>query len=315
MTAGALLDSLVPSLPPNTVVAAIAADADGHSVRITENCPPDGRFEIGSITKTMTGTVLASLADDGIVRLDDEIGRWLDADINGDITLRQLATHTSGLPRLSPSHVTGVANPYAFLTAEAAERELRLSPAKARGVEHDYSNIGFQLLGLAMERADGRSFGDLLHERVFAPLGMACTGIHGSGDGHVLQGHVQGEPVDAWTHHLWGAGGVEATADDMSRYVSACLMPPESQVGWAIRMAQEPHFDIDPLRSVGLGWALGPPGYLGHDGGTSGFRAMLGMKPTDRRAAAVLVNDHNARGLAPAVRAALDGAGPLSRAF
>jgi hypothetical protein len=94
----------------------------------------------------------------------------------------------------------------------------------------------------------------------------------------------------------------------MGRYLFACLSPPDSAVGHAIRVAQRPHFEIDPLRSAGLGWALGPPGYLGHDGGTSGFRSMLGIKLTTRRAAAVFVNEQDARGLALAVRTSLDAA-------
>jgi hypothetical protein len=71
-------------------------------------------------------------------------------------------------------------------------------------------------------------------------------------------------------------------------------------------MAQQPHHPIDPLRSAGLGWALGPPGYLGHGGGTSGFRAMLGLRPSARRGAAVFVNDRTASGLLQAVRRLLD---------
>jgi hypothetical protein len=104
------------------------------------------------------------------------------------------------------------------------------------------------------------------------------------------------------------AGGVEASAEDMGRYLFACLSPPDSAVGHAIQVAQRPHFEIDPLRSAGLGWALGPPGYLGQDGGTSGFRSMLGIKLTTRRAAAVFVNEHDARGLALAVRTSRDAA-------
>jgi D-alanyl-D-alanine-carboxypeptidase/D-alanyl-D-alanine-endopeptidase len=305
---GSLVTSLRPQLPETAFVAAVTADHNGHSVAVSDGCPADGRFEIGSITKTMTGAVLASLVDDGIVRPDDEIGRWLDAGQNADITLEQLATHTSGLPRVSPSHVYGAADPYDFLTEQVAEAELRKLAAKPRGVGHDYSNFGFQILGLVLERADGAAFGELLQRRVFEPLGMTGSGIPGRGGGTWIEGHIKGVPTERWSHHLWGAGGVEASAADMGRYLSACLDPPDSAVGWAIRMAQRPYFDIDPLRSAGFGWALGPPGYLGHDGGTSGFRSMLGIKQTTQRAAAVFVNDHDARGLAPAVRKLLDAA-------
>lgn len=91
----------------------------------------------------------------------------------------------------------------------------------------------------------------------------------------------------------------------MARYLAACLSPPDSATGRAIRMAQQPHHASDPLRSAGLGWVLGPPGYLGHDGGTSGFRAMLGLRLPARRAAALFVNDRAARGLPMAVRECL----------
>lgn len=300
-----LADALTPALPASAAIAAVAADDGGYAVRISDSCPLDGRFEIGSITKTLTGVVLASLTDDGAVTLDDQIGCWIDAGPNSDITLGQLATHTSGLPSLSPSHVTGVADPYDFLTAEAAERELRLTDPRPRGVDWDYSNFGFQVLGLALERAAGTPFGSLLEQRVFRPLGMSCSGITGHGGGSRVQGRAQGSPVRTWTHHLWGAGGVEASAEDMARYLSACLMPSRSAVGRAISLAQQSHHQIDPLRSAGLGWALGPPGYLGHDGGTSGFRAMLGISLPACLGAAVFVSDRAAHGLPLAVRRCL----------
>ncbi|NUP41225.1 MAG: beta-lactamase family protein [Streptomyces sp.] len=304
--ARALVDGLRPGLSETAVVAVVTADLDGYSVEWSDGCPADGRFEIGSITKTMTGIVLASLADDGIVDLDDEIGRWLDAGENAEITLQQLATHTSGLPRLSPSHIPGAPDPYAFLTAQVAEAELRKAGRRARGVEHDYSNFGFQVLGLVLERADHTDFADLIERRVLHPLGMTCSGVPGRGGGAVIRGYAHGAPAERWHHHLWGAGGVEASPEDMGRYVMACLDPPDSQVGWSIRQAQRPRFGIDPLRSCGLGWPIGPPGYLGHDGGTSGFRSMLGINQPARRAAAVFANDHGARGLTRAVRQALD---------
>ena len=304
--AAGLAVAVSPSLPARAIIATVAADEGGYAVKLSDDCPLDGRFEIGSMTKTMTGTVLASLVNDGTVAFGDTIGRWLDAGQNSDVTLLQLATHTSGLPRLAPGHIAGAADPYAFLTAEAAQHELRLTPRKPRGVEWDYSTFGFQVLSLALERATGTVFGLLLERRVFRPLGMACSGVAGRGGGSRVLGHSRGRPVAPWTHHLWGAGGVTASAEDMARYLSASLTPPDSRVGRAIRLAQQPHHPIDQLRSAGLGWALGPPGFLGHDGGTSGFRAMLGLRPPARRGAADFVNDRAATGLAQAVGRLLD---------
>jgi D-alanyl-D-alanine-carboxypeptidase/D-alanyl-D-alanine-endopeptidase len=302
-----LASALGPKLPGRAFLAAVAADEGGYAVKLSDDCPLDGRFEIGSITKTMTGTVLAALVLDGIAALDDEIGCWLDAGPNAGITLVQLATHTSGLPRLAPGHQAGAADPYAFLTPEVAERELRRAAGQPRGVEWDYSSFGFQVLSLALGRAAGAPYSALLDQHIFRPLGMACSGITGQGRGSPVPGHAQGTPAAPWTRHLWGAGGVEASAEDMARYLSACLTPPDSPAGAAIRMAQRPHHPIDSLRSAGLGWALGPPGYLGHDGGTAGFRGMLGLRPPARRAAAAFVNDRMARGLPQAVRRSLAG--------
>jgi CubicO group peptidase (beta-lactamase class C family) len=101
------------------------AAAAGPAFAGTEGLAEDARFEIGSITKTMTAALAASLAGDGALALDDEIGRWLDAGPNGSITLEQLATHTSGLPRLAPNQPTDEANPYRDFTAGRAEEGLR----------------------------------------------------------------------------------------------------------------------------------------------------------------------------------------------
>jgi len=99
---------------------------------------------------------------------------------------------------------------------------------------------------------------------------------------------------------------VVTTANDMAEYLYACLMPARSPLGPAIEIAQRPHHHIDQLRSVGLGWALGPPGFLGYSGGTSGFRSMLGIKTPDRHAAAILANAADAPGLAAVVKSLLD---------
>ncbi len=231
-----LTGAVSPALPAAAVIAAVAADEGGYAVKLSDDCPLDGRFEIGSATKTMTGMVLASLVNDQAVALGDPIGRWLDA---GQMVLASL--------------------------------------------------VNDQAVAL----------GD--------PIGRWLDA--GQGLGSRVQGHARGHPVPPWTHHLCGAGGVEASAEDMARYLSACLMPPDSAAGRAIRAAQQAHHRIDPLRSAGLGWALGPPGYLGHDGGTAGFRAMLGLRPPACRAAGVFVNDRAAPGLPLAVRRSLDRQG------
>ena len=146
------------------------------------DCPLDGRFEIGSMTKTMTGAVLASLVNDGTAGFGDPIGRWLDAGQNSDVTLLQLATHTSGLPPNARSH-RWCGRPVRVLDRRGGRTRAAADPAKPRGVEWDYSSFGFQVLSLALERATGTAFGSLLERHVFRPLGMACSGVAGRGRG------------------------------------------------------------------------------------------------------------------------------------
>jgi CubicO group peptidase (beta-lactamase class C family) len=103
-------------------VAVAAADPSGPVTRTSPGgLPPAGRFEIGSVTKTMTAAVLACLTEDGVLSLDDQIGRWLNAGANGEITVRQLATHTSGLPSRPPNLPVSGANPWAGYTFDRAE--------------------------------------------------------------------------------------------------------------------------------------------------------------------------------------------------
>ena len=95
--------------------------------------PAEGRFEIGSVTKTMTATRLALMAAEGTLGLDDEIGRWLSAGANGWITPRKLATHTSGLPRMAPNfRPADPDNFWAGFTRACARRQRRSAPRSGR---------------------------------------------------------------------------------------------------------------------------------------------------------------------------------------
>jgi serine-type D-Ala-D-Ala carboxypeptidase/endopeptidase len=271
-------------------VAAVDSGNSGPTFAVTEGLPEDARFEIGSITKTMTAALLASLAADGFLALDDEIGRWLDAGPNGTITLEQLATHTSGLPRLAPNQPTGVPNPYRDFTAGHAEEGLRAT-TRTPDAGHLYSNFGYQLLGLALERASGQPYQDLLAERLLGPLGMTRSGVGGTGGGTRLTGHAGGKPVGHWDLALPGPGGVEATIGDLARYLAACLAPPDGPLGTAIRLCQQPRVHINDQRAAGLAWII-IDGLLFHNGGTGGFSASMAMDQEAGHAMATLVNTH-----------------------
>ena len=258
----------------------------------------------------MTATLLASLTRDGVLALDDEIGRWLDAGPNGNITLEQLATHTSGLPRLAPNQPTDEANPYRDFTAERAEEGLRAT-TRTPDAGHVYSNFGYQLLGLVLERASGQRYQDLLTERLLRPLGMTRTGVGGAGGGVRLTGHADGKPAGHWDFALPGPGAVEATIGDLARYMGACLTPPDGPLGTAIRLCQQPRVRMNGKSAGGLAWIF-IDGLLFHNGGTGGFSASMAIDQAAGHAMAALVNTHgsSAHLLDAAVMAAVQGNDP-----
>lgn len=304
------LDGAFPGDGIAVAVTAVDAGGSGPAFAVTEGLPQDARFEIGSITKTMTATLLASLVGDGVLALHDTIDRWLDAGANGGITLEELATHSSGLPRLAPNQPTRRANPYRNFTAKRAEKGLRTAARTPNG-GFLYSNFGYQLLGIVLERASGHSYQDLLAGRLLAPLGMTGSGVGGAGGGTRLTGHAGGKPTGHWDFALPGPGAVEATIGDMARYLTACLTPPRGPLGTAIRLCQQPRVRIDGKSARGLAWMI-MDGLLFHNGGTGGFCASMAIDQAAGRAVAALVNtDHSSvRLLDAAVMAALKGADP-----
>ena len=245
-------------------------------------------FEIGSITKTMTGTLLAVLVVDGVVSLTTTVG-----DVLGEgaarvarVTLLELATHTAGLPRLAPNALAGAdpADPYAHFR----ERELLEAVATVEFEKSGYSNFGFQLLGHVLAVAGGAGFERLLVDRVLAPAGCARPrfGEKQPGEVHVV-GHAGKVAVPRWRQPLAGAGGVELGIADLARWMKANLEPDTTSIGGALRLAQQPHVG-DRRKGFGLGWQA-MNGGLWHSGGTGGFQSHCAFVP-GKAATAILTN-------------------------
>lgn len=147
-------------------------DGDETVVRVGPGVHREATLAIGSITKTMVATVLASLHPTEGLDLDTPVGDLLDVPANGDVTLRQLATHTSGLPRMAPDALDHQGfrreDPCAAYSAElalTALADVERSEALANDGGAAYSNDGYQLLGLALEAASGSDLPTLLRRR------------------------------------------------------------------------------------------------------------------------------------------------------
>lgn len=247
--------------------------------------------EIGSVTKTMTALLLAQSAASGTVSLDDRAADH--AELGGfDGTLEELATHRSGLPRLSPdlrdTAVTLLAqlrgtDPYAGWTADDVLRQAAAAPTG--GNEVSYSNLGVAVLGQTLARAERTDYATLLEERVLAPLGMDDTSLPVTADGLSPDAPTgsseSGRSVDAWTMAGYApAGGARSTAADMARYAQA-LLADDPALGVGAAEVLDPRHDAGANGRIGLAWftseAAGGGSTTWHNGGTAGYSTMLAM--------------------------------------
>jgi serine-type D-Ala-D-Ala carboxypeptidase/endopeptidase len=287
------------------------------SGRIRTGVPevPDGGtiFELGSVTKVVTGLVLADLAAHGVVGLDDPLAGYLPASVavpssqGREITLGDLASHVGGLPRL-PRGMLGRwladrHDPYAGLSVQDVHDSLARTRLRRRpGQRARYSNLGAGLLGQALEQAAGQPYERLVRERICLPLGMVDTVVVPSVEqaARVAVGHTRrGRPVPRFEiPALPGAGALRSTATDMLRFLEANLDPAGTPLAAQLEGIQQPRHRMGRGIQVGLGWLLvrspGPAGpLLWHNGGTNGFRSFVGVARD--RGVAVVVLSNSAR--------------------
>ena len=288
-------------------VAVIEPAGDGYTILASAGPAIHATtiFEIGSITKAFTGILLADMAARGDVRLDQPVvellppGTSIPARNGKQITLEQLATHTSGLPRL-PSNLRPAdpSNPYADYTPALLYQFLaayRLP--RDPGATYEYSNLGAGLLGHALAARAGTSFEELVRERILHPLGMTSTGITLTPPmrDHLTAGHdADGNVVPLWDlAALAGAGALRSSLDDMTRFLAAVRTPSDDATGRAIALATSPRFRVNSALSLGLGWHITTnrgDTLVWHNGGTGGFRTMIGVNTTTRGAMVLLGN-------------------------
>jgi CubicO group peptidase (beta-lactamase class C family) len=264
-------------------------------------------FEIGSISKVFTATILEDMADRGEVRFDDPVATFLPGHVrvpkegSREITLLHLAIHRSGLPRMPLNFAPAdLRNPYADYTVEQLYAFLSsYELQRSIGAVWDYSNLGMGLLGHALSLRTGRTYEQLVRERILDPLEMDHTGIDlapPSGT-PTAQGH-DGEvkPTNFWdVPTLTGAGGLRSTTSDMLRFAEANLEESVVPITRILQLTHEvrvPHVDIG--LSMALGWLVnrGFPdrSILWHNGGTGGFHSFIGLDKERRRAVVILTN-------------------------
>ncbi|MEV0675013.1 serine hydrolase domain-containing protein [Actinosynnema sp. NPDC050436] len=285
----ALARTLVGRLGARHPVFAVATLSPRGTVMATVGAPPDADFELGSISKGVTGLLYADARERGEIGPSTTLGELLplDAVPAAGVTLASLGTHRSGLPSVPASASTlrrslalwlKGANPYGDTLDELVTqaRGVRLKRPRPR-----YSNLGFELLGHALAAAAGTDFRTLLQDRVAGPLDLDPWYAPATPDdlrpGALVGRTRSGRSRRPWTGEALGpAGGIRATIGSTARFAAALL--DGSAPGVA---ALDPVADFTgPVVRIGAGWlTIERKGRLvtWHNGGTGGFRTWLGL--------------------------------------
>jgi len=271
--------------------------------------PLDGNadFEIGSVSKVFTALLLADMARTGEVSLTDPVEKYLPAGVriperNGrSITLLDLATHTSGLPFM-PDELPVYNDPAATENSDARIYQFlaRYRLTRDPGLEWDYSNIGYWLLGQALASRAGMDYESLLRTRIIAPLKMKSTAITLSprlkaelaiGHNAVLKPAPSFSSVSIYAA-MPAAGGVVSTANDMLKFLSVCIGFKRSPLASSMAAMLSTRRPIDGDEQA-LGWVVigkGDDQLIVHDGFTWGYASYVAWDPANRAGVVVLSN-------------------------
>lgn len=256
-------------------------------------------FQIGSVTKVFTSTLLAQLVLEKQVKLTDSIQQYFSFPLkeNG-ITLQALSNHTSGLPRL-PSNLDlasiNLKNPYEFYAEADLEYYLseEMNTSSGKEPSYQYSNLGATILAKSLENSTDKSYAELLSEKIFQALEMKNSTLDREKvGGNLVQGQdANGNKTPIWDMEQFeGAGAILSTTKDLSKFVKAHFEDKEN----AYALTTLPTFMANQNLRIGLGWHILQDeqnhDMYWHNGGTGGYSASVFMIPETQKAVIILTN-------------------------
>ncbi|KOR89300.1 serine hydrolase domain-containing protein [Paenibacillus solani] len=264
--------------------------------------PPENMlYEIGSITKVFTSILLLEMERERLLSSDDVVGKFVqnaENDYLNKITLKNLATHTSGLPVLATNHILTKkrSNPYSMYTEEDLTAFLSNADYTDSIVSFGYSNLGVGLLGNILCKVSGNTYDELLKKYITRPLKMNETAVmlDSEQNSRFLNGHAStGRRVPHWDLSIYeGAGGIKSSVSDLSLFVQANLNDDHPIAS----TLQKSHLPIWIGNSnLYFGWGgdkILDKGILWHNGGTAGFNSYLAFNK-ELRAGVVLLSNYS----------------------
>lgn len=268
-------------------------------------------FEIGSITKAFTSTILANLVLENKIDLNNQVQNYFNFPIkNKQITVLQLANHTSGLPKL-PSNLNlekvDQTNPYKDYDEESLKEYLknRMEIDNPPGTNFEYSNIGAGILGYLLEVQTDLTYEKLLKKYIVSKYDLknTTTNIENINSKLVTGLDSIGNKTSNWDlNALVGAGGILSNVEDLSKFAIAQFNNQNKE----LELTRESTFEIPKYHmKVGLGWKIIKPNpeltWYMHNGGTGGYSSMIALDIENRNGVVILSNvstfNENARNI------------------
>lgn len=255
-------------------------------------------FEIGSLTKVFTSTVLAKLVTQEVISLDEDINSFYPFTFNNDIKInfKSLANHTSGLPRLPDNFdLKKVINPYKDYGKDQLDEYLKskLKLDNELAQKYSYSNLGVGILGYTLGLSQKTSFQNLVQKFIFDQYNMKNSFANNkSSDNNFIKGiNANGETAPNWDFDvLFGGGGILSTTEDLAKFANAQFDVKNKEV----ELTRKPTFVINEKMKIGLGWHIlnfknGNEIYW-HNGGTGGYSSSMSVDVKHEKSVIILAN-------------------------
>ncbi len=280
----------------NNKVSFVGVKRINDSIRTTKNFQKT--FEIGSLSKVFTSTLLANYVISNKIDLEDSIQDYLDYNINESITLKNLANHTSGLPRL-PSNLNlftaNPKNPY----KDYGEKQLKLYLKEQINLKHkpgenfEYSNLGAGLLGYILSKYTNSTYDNLLQNHIFSKFKMtnSTTEISDVEQSLVKGLDQNGRETPNWDFNvLVGAGGIYSSVKDLSMFAKAHFEDKHK----ALMLTKQPTFTVNENLKIGLGWHIlnlkNDKKLIWHNGATGGYSSSMALDTNSKNGVIILSN-------------------------
>ena len=256
-------------------------------------------FEIGSITKVFTTTLLADFVLDSILTYDRYINDDLDFNLNNDIKIsyKELANHTSGLPRkpsdLFFSAIKSPLNPNKYYDVGKLESYLKKRLKVEEGFEFEYSNLGVGILGYVLCKVAKTNYETLLNEKILTKYGLTnTTSIRENISDKLVVGlNPLGFKTPNWDlASLKACGGLLSSVDDLTKFVQAQF----DTTNLELALTRESTFVLEDSNEIGLGWFIlkdkSVNNWYFHNGATGGYRSSLVFDTDNKTGIIILTN-------------------------